>query len=384
MARETLYEVLQVRATAEPEVIEAAYKRLAAKYHPDRNHAPDATERMRQLNDAFHVLKDPARRAAYDAELRRRRQGSGRDRQPDAAPRARTAPVGEPPSGPPPAPEPPRRRAKRRAAGSGKAETSGAARQRATSWYGWVPRVAGFIVMYAVVRHACAPSPQATTMPLPVEAPRLPTPPATQRPSRSTAPIGSILCVANTAGEGVYLRTLPQLEARFGAAYPEGTSLQVDKADCSPGGGGNGFCFVRAPDGATGYVPGRYVAASCAARPATVTPPPQERSAKPRKPSTELKGSPCSWHLDCGAKQRCEGATVRSRGFCVEEPSIDSTSSGESLQDLIERTPSPGSAAPTTSPPTEVVAPRRPNGTCYWTSDCAFGQRCEAGRCVGD
>ena len=71
MAKETHYEVLQVRANADAEVIEAAFKRLAAKYHPDRNPAADATRRMQQLNDAFRILKDPRLRAAYDQQRRR-------------------------------------------------------------------------------------------------------------------------------------------------------------------------------------------------------------------------------------------------------------------------------------------------------------------------
>ena len=58
------YEVLQVRPSAEPEVIRAAYRVLARKYHPDLG--GDAT-RMVALNDAWDVLGDPARRAAYDA-----------------------------------------------------------------------------------------------------------------------------------------------------------------------------------------------------------------------------------------------------------------------------------------------------------------------------
>jgi curved DNA-binding protein CbpA len=58
------YEVLQVHPRAESEVIRAAYRVLARKYHPD--HGGDAG-RMIALNDAWDVLGDPERRAAYDA-----------------------------------------------------------------------------------------------------------------------------------------------------------------------------------------------------------------------------------------------------------------------------------------------------------------------------
>ena len=57
------YEVLQVHPSAEPEVIRAAYRILARKYHPDHGGDP---RRMMALNDAWDVLGDPARRAAYD------------------------------------------------------------------------------------------------------------------------------------------------------------------------------------------------------------------------------------------------------------------------------------------------------------------------------
>lgn len=63
------YKVLQVDSEAEPEVIAAAYRRLSLKYHPDTNTAADATLRMQQINEAYEVLKDPARRARYDREL---------------------------------------------------------------------------------------------------------------------------------------------------------------------------------------------------------------------------------------------------------------------------------------------------------------------------
>ncbi len=60
------YGVLQVHPGAEKEIIDAAYRRLAAKYHPDISHASDATERMKQINIAYEVLSDPIKRAAYD------------------------------------------------------------------------------------------------------------------------------------------------------------------------------------------------------------------------------------------------------------------------------------------------------------------------------
>jgi len=60
------YAILQVHLRAEPEVIEAAYRRLSRKYHPDVSGEADAGQRMRELNEAFEVLSDPARRRAYD------------------------------------------------------------------------------------------------------------------------------------------------------------------------------------------------------------------------------------------------------------------------------------------------------------------------------
>ncbi|NOZ00839.1 MAG: DnaJ domain-containing protein, partial [Deltaproteobacteria bacterium] len=59
---------------AEPEVIDAAYHRLAAKYHPDHNPGRDAEERMKSLNEAYSCLSDPGRRAEYD-QMRRMGQG---------------------------------------------------------------------------------------------------------------------------------------------------------------------------------------------------------------------------------------------------------------------------------------------------------------------
>jgi len=65
----TYYQILQVDPAADPEVIEAAFRRLALKYHPDRSTEPDAADKMRRLLEAKSALSDPAQRRAYDASL---------------------------------------------------------------------------------------------------------------------------------------------------------------------------------------------------------------------------------------------------------------------------------------------------------------------------
>jgi len=65
----TYYQVLQVDPLADPDVVEAAFKRLAMKYHPDTSKDPTADGRMRELLQARDILTDPQRRAAYDKWL---------------------------------------------------------------------------------------------------------------------------------------------------------------------------------------------------------------------------------------------------------------------------------------------------------------------------
>src|ERR671933_2527267 len=60
------YRVLRVDPRAEPEVIHAAYRKLAAMYHPDVDPSPDAKSRMVEINQAYGILRDPDARAAYD------------------------------------------------------------------------------------------------------------------------------------------------------------------------------------------------------------------------------------------------------------------------------------------------------------------------------
>src|SRR5712691_2924944 len=69
VSRPTLYAVLQVDPRAETEIIESAFRRLAQKYHPDVSDDPTSEARMRELNAAYAVLRDPVRRAEYDAQL---------------------------------------------------------------------------------------------------------------------------------------------------------------------------------------------------------------------------------------------------------------------------------------------------------------------------
>jgi curved DNA-binding protein CbpA len=58
------YAVLQVAPSAEPEVVRAAYRALAQKHHPDVAGGSEAT--MTAINNAWAVLRDPAKRAALD------------------------------------------------------------------------------------------------------------------------------------------------------------------------------------------------------------------------------------------------------------------------------------------------------------------------------
>jgi curved DNA-binding protein CbpA len=60
------YKTLQVDSEAEQEVIQAAYRRLARKYHPDMAETPDAADRMAAINAAWELIGDPDARLAYD------------------------------------------------------------------------------------------------------------------------------------------------------------------------------------------------------------------------------------------------------------------------------------------------------------------------------
>lgn len=68
MPQNDYYQVLEIDQKASLRQIKDSYRNLAFKYHPDRNRKnPEAAEKMKQVNEAYAVLSDPAKRREYDA-----------------------------------------------------------------------------------------------------------------------------------------------------------------------------------------------------------------------------------------------------------------------------------------------------------------------------
>ena len=67
MSKRDYYEVLGCVKTASIEEIKVSYRKLAKEHHPDRNHGDDTAEiRFKEVSEAYEVLKDDQKRAAYD------------------------------------------------------------------------------------------------------------------------------------------------------------------------------------------------------------------------------------------------------------------------------------------------------------------------------
>lgn len=65
--RRDFYEVLGVARDADAKAVKEAFRGLAKKYHPDRNEAPDAEAKFKEIAEAYAVLSDPDKRRQYDA-----------------------------------------------------------------------------------------------------------------------------------------------------------------------------------------------------------------------------------------------------------------------------------------------------------------------------
>lgn len=67
MSERDYYEVLGVSRSVDAADLKKSYRRLAMKYHPDRNEDnPEAADKFKEVKEAFEILKDPQKRAAYD------------------------------------------------------------------------------------------------------------------------------------------------------------------------------------------------------------------------------------------------------------------------------------------------------------------------------
>ena len=69
------YATLGVERGASEDEIKRAFRKLARKHHPDVSKAAGAAERMQEINEAYDVLRDPEKRAAYDQIGQGRRGG---------------------------------------------------------------------------------------------------------------------------------------------------------------------------------------------------------------------------------------------------------------------------------------------------------------------
>ena len=67
MSKRDYYDILGVARTADEAELKSAFRKLAMKWHPDRNPGNEEAEiRFKELNEAYQTLSDPQKRGAYD------------------------------------------------------------------------------------------------------------------------------------------------------------------------------------------------------------------------------------------------------------------------------------------------------------------------------
>src|SRR5437763_16824005 len=67
MAKRDFYEILGVAKAADAEALKRAYRKLAMQFHPDRNSGDKTAEhKFKEISEAYDILKDDQKRAAYD------------------------------------------------------------------------------------------------------------------------------------------------------------------------------------------------------------------------------------------------------------------------------------------------------------------------------
>src|SRR3954447_8488508 len=78
--RHTYYGQLMLAEIADQEIISTVYRKLAQRYHPDVDPSHEAARRMAEINGAYATLRNPEKRAKYDAWLASRRDRRRNDR----------------------------------------------------------------------------------------------------------------------------------------------------------------------------------------------------------------------------------------------------------------------------------------------------------------
>ena len=66
MGKKNYYSILGLSQNATEDEIKKSYKKLAMKFHPDKNHAPQAADAFKKVSAAYVCLTDPAKRRIYD------------------------------------------------------------------------------------------------------------------------------------------------------------------------------------------------------------------------------------------------------------------------------------------------------------------------------